>query len=92
MMLSQIRLGNEIHPDDDSKMDGSRKNLKGFNMIAFNEMEEEYEANTFSHPYNNNTLQKMANICCNVISNGNFNPKDRADYLKGWNIKLSNNE
>ena len=37
-------------------------------------------------PYPKRTWEKLANICCNVISNGNFNKEDKTDYLTEWNL------
>ena len=82
MMVSQIRLGNELCHDNDSRLDsGTEDNIKGFSLDDFEAMEQEYECNLFEHPYNVRTDEKLANICCNVLVNGNFNTKDRTDYL-----------
>lgn len=82
MMLSQIRLGNSIDSTDGNRDDGSINNIKGFSMNDFFKMEEEYEHLVYNLPYNNNSDEKIANICCNIIVNGNFNIKDKTDYLK----------
>lgn len=81
MMLSMIRLGNSINSDCDSKYDGDRSIIKGFDMDSFENMELEYENNHYVHPYEKHTTDKLANICCNVIVNGNFNTEDKTDYL-----------
>lgn len=82
VMLSQIRLGNKLHPkilDIDKGNDGI---LNGFNMFEMEQMEKEFEQSYFDHPYCYNTREKLANILCNVIVNGHFNTDDRNDYLK----------
>jgi len=81
MMVSQIRLGNSIDSEDIYKNDGHKNNIKGFSIKSFTKMEEEYENCNFNHPYFDKTKEKLANICCNIIVNGDFNIKDRTDYL-----------
>ena len=82
MMVSQIRLGNELCHDNDSRIiSGSETNIKGFSLDDFEAMEQEYEGYVFEHPYDVRTEEKLANICCNVLVNGNFNTKDTTDYL-----------
>lgn len=88
IMLSTIRLGNTVEPDDDYMDDGSANNIQGFSMIDMRNMEKEYEDNAFNHEYYSHTLRKMANILCNVIKNGNFKTGDTTDYLVLWEIKL----
>lgn len=82
MMLSQIRLGNQISGSTYGKAWGESNIIKGFKLDDFRNMENEYERSLFCLPYEDNTLEKMANICCNVLVNGNFNTKDKTDYLK----------
>ncbi len=81
MMLSQIRLGNKVSPNDNSCYHGNYHNIRGFNMKVFEQMENEYERCSYEHPYKWNTTEKLANICCNILVNGNFNVKDKTDYL-----------
>lgn len=81
-MLSTIRLGNSIDGFDNDRENGHEDNIQGFIKQDFYNMEKEYEHSYYSHPYKNNTLEKMANICCNVLVNGNFNTEDKTDYLK----------
>lgn len=81
MMLSQIRLGNNIKPSYVNIDNGNANSIEGFSMYNFIEMELEYENNRYNHPYDNNTTEKLANICCNVLVNGNFNIKDTTNYL-----------
>lgn len=81
MMLSQIRLGNSIDSSDGYREQGTDENIKGFSMNDFYNMESEYENCQYRHPYNYNTDEKLANICCNIIVNGNFNTEDKTDYL-----------
>lgn len=44
-------------------------------------MENEYESSYYDHPYKSHTEEKLANICYNVLVNGNFNTDDDTDYL-----------
>ncbi len=81
MMLSQIRLGNSISHRDDERVEGSEEILKGFDIISFLDMENEYEREYYNHPYESRTTEKLQNICLNVIVNGDFNTKDNTDYL-----------
>ncbi len=82
MMLSQIRLGNSIHSNEYYRCKGDVQIIQGFTMSNFLEMEDEYERNTYKHPYKHNTTKKLQNICLNVIHNGKFNTDDPTDYLK----------
>jgi hypothetical protein len=90
MMVSVIRLGNQISPDDGDAYCGSEETLrgKGFTKGQFLRMEGEFEESRFEHPYEDNTDEKLANICCNVIANGTFNTDDKRDYLKKWKLKI----
>lgn len=81
LTLSRIRLGNKVKPDDNFDNSGYN-NVKGFTLEDYQKAEKEYEWSYYSHPYNNNTNQKLANILCNILVNGNFNTEDRTDYLK----------
>lgn len=90
MMVSQIRLSNNLHPQQSPHIiDGNEDNIKGFSLSKFEEMENEYECREYDHPYISNSNQKLANICCNVIANGNFNRFDKTDYLKQWKLKVN---
>lgn len=80
LMLSQIRLGNNILTNDDYR-DCGKENIKGFTYNDFKAIESEFEYSTYKHPYEDNTDQKLANIMCNILVNGNFNIEDRTDYL-----------
>lgn len=42
-----------------------------------------------SLPYNRHSWQKLANICCNVLSNGNFDAEDKTDFLKLWELSAN---
>ncbi len=81
LMLSQIRLGNSIGSRDCSRDNGASHNIKGFDIFAFNLMEDEYESSTYNLPHRSNTNEKLANICCNILVNGEFNTADDTDYL-----------
>jgi len=84
LMLSQIRLGNSIDPRKDGDYcDGNYKNIKGFNTDDFKIMEDIYMGwENAGMPHQHSTNAMLANICCNILVNGNFNPKDKTDYLK----------
>lgn len=100
MMLSQIRLGNEIDPRKDRNYeegcilggddpdDFNKPNIKGFSEDDFLTMEEEFEHSSYNHPYQRGSNNKLANICCNVIKNGNFVVSDKTDYVKRWKLKV----
>ncbi len=85
LTLSRIRLGNGIDPCIYSEVavaDGFEEKARdGFSLFSFQQMETEYERTTYWHPYLNNTSEKMANILCNVLVNGDFNTEDKTDYL-----------
>lgn len=80
MMLSQIRLGNNLL-NEYAIYEGDDEILEGFSMDSFYYMEREYEKSEYDHPYRTNTKQKLMNICCNVLVNGDFNKNDRTNYL-----------
>ena len=81
IMLSLIRLGNSVDPSDSWVSEGDDNNIKGFSMDSMYNMENGYENSRFYHPYKCNTEEKLMNILCNVLINGDFNPKDKNDYL-----------
>ena len=81
LMLSQIRLGNTLSPKSSDIACGNDKNIKGFTLEQFRVMEDEYEYSLYSHPYHCNSDEKMANILCNVLVNGEFDTEDKTDYL-----------
>jgi hypothetical protein len=82
VMLSQIRLGNELAPEIAHIDRGGSYILKGFSIYSMEEMEREYEHSDYYHPYICNTKEKLVNILCNVIANGDFNNEDNTDYIK----------
>lgn len=86
-MLSQIRLGNKIGSDEIFRDEGRKDIIEGFDYVDFSIMEEEYENKECGHPYESNSTEKLANIACNVINNGNFDTRDYTDYLILWNIE-----
>lgn len=97
-MLSQIRLGNGLNSFTPNLHCGNPEIIKGFVLGDYYDMENEYEGHTTgdddedywkddtSLPYEQHTWQKLANICCNVIANGNFNEYDKTDYLVEWEL------
>lgn len=91
MMLSVIRLGNEVSSTNMFRNDGNNGILKskGFDVETFIDMEHQFEGwSDKKSPYEKRSLKKMANICCNIIANGNFTTKDLTDYLTLWDIKI----
>lgn len=74
-------IGNNISPNDYAVDRGHNGNVKGFSMKSMSRMEAEYEDCVYDHPYWNNTKEKLMNILCNVLVNGDFNPKDKTNYL-----------
>lgn len=90
-MLSQIRLSNTLSPDEYQVNQGRTAILKGFTMRSFHAMENAFELWNKRGVYQHtslNTKERSANICCNVIANGDFEKKDKTNYLVLWNIKL----
>lgn len=94
IMVSQIRLGNELSTEnlDSQKVangegnDGSFDILKGFGSKSFLHIEAEYENNSDIYPIH--TPHNLANIFCNIITHGDFDPKDRTDYLEKYQVKI----
>ena len=82
MMLSQIRLGNKLDQNDREIDCGHPSNLRGFSILSMERMEWEYEDSYYAHPFSHNTEAKLANICCNVLINGDFNTRDKNEYIK----------
>lgn len=81
IMVSRIRLGNKIAPNSDNVDCGGENNLDVFNLQVMKDMENEYEISKFTHPYGIGSTNKLMNIYCNILVNGNFNPTDSTDYL-----------
>ncbi len=85
MTLAKIRIGNNVDPVFNTETDIARgcndSTRGGFSFFDFKKMEIEYEFNEYGHPYCHNTKEKLANILCNVLVNGNFNIDDKTDYL-----------
>ncbi len=81
IMLSTVRMGNCLTNKTVDVQMGHKQIVKGFSMYDMNHMEDEYENSYYDHPYEDNTLEKMCNILCNVLVNGNFNIRDKKDYL-----------
>jgi hypothetical protein len=87
LMLSRIRLGNRYNSEQ-IKSNGTKYTcgypvslIDGFSVNDLEIIENEYEHNDYNHPYRDNTEEKLANIMCNILVNGNFNIKDKTDYL-----------
>ena len=90
VMVSQIRLGNNIRPTIRGIDSGRKDILEGFSTHDMDKMESIYEGwSPKKHPYQPDTTQLLANIMCNVIANGKFKVKDTTDYLKLWNLEIS---
>lgn len=87
IMLSTIRLGNTYGPEEygsaycvhDGTIDG--RSLTCFSVESLRNMELEYEFNQFKHPYFANTDNKLMNIMCNIVVNGDFNTSDKTNYV-----------
>lgn len=92
LMLSQIRLGNNIShkPENytirDIASGSGGVKIEGFNDRSFEKIENEYEFSYYGHPYNVGTTFKLINILCNIIVNENFDVKDDSDYIKIFNL------
>lgn len=94
IMLSSIRLGNSISPDNPHKSRGIGYNneslAKGFSVISLLTMEEVYENDSrdYNHyPYSYDTekdtkTKRLINMLCNVIVNGDFDEEDLTDYIE----------
>lgn len=85
IMLSTIRLGNEIEPDQDHISAGTDRIVKGFSFEDMSLMEQAYEGWNHTYrdesPYPSRTTEQLANILCNVLVNGNFDINDTTNYL-----------
>lgn len=91
MMLAQIRLGNDVKPVKGISAGYYFEDFaayQGFSRPNWDALEDEYERSLFYLPYGSNTEEKLVNICCNIIFNGNFSTRDNNDYLKLWEISL----
>lgn len=81
IMLSQIRLGNTVSPDSWAMDRGESSILDGFSIHSMRRMENEYEMSQYKHPYSPRTKEKLMNILCNVLVNGDFKSSDKTNYL-----------
>jgi hypothetical protein len=81
IMLSQIRLGNTVAPKSYAIDRGDSSILDGFSIHSMRRMEAEYEIDQYSHPYYRHTREKLMNILCNVLVNGDFKVSDKTNYL-----------
>lgn len=102
MMVSQIRLGNELHACNDNVAKGDESNIKGFSMVSFTNMEKYYEYRKES-TFNDTTRlsygemyyalerrkYRLINIFLNVLTNGDFNDNVEIDYIQKYNLDLS---
>lgn len=89
LMISRIRLGNSVGPSDEfDRGDVRTLNKSGFDIESFEALEKEYEIGTWSTPYTNHSTEKLANLCCNIIENGDFDTDDKTDYLTHWSIQI----
>lgn len=89
IMLSMIRVSdglNSFRGTDGLSQGIDQSMRKSFSYDSFEDMEQEYENSMFSHPYLKKSTHKLANICCNIIANGNFDHMDATDYLRKWRI------
>lgn len=92
IMLSQIRLGNKIGkenvPGECARKgvmydltQGDNISLTAFSIDSLKNMEEEYEFGYFDHPYATNSKEKLMNMMCNILVNGDFKKSDKKNYL-----------
>ena len=95
VMVAQIRLGNTFGPENtdvsniDDGLDVSYNNnggltlksLSSFSVDSMKNMEREYENSQFNHPYHENSREKLMNMMCNILVNGDFKTSDKTDYL-----------
>lgn len=81
LMVSQLRLGNSFTYHEINHGAGTSSTIKGFTYDDYLRIEKEYEHSIYNHPYTAGTTEKLMNICCNILVNGNFNTNDRTDYL-----------
>jgi hypothetical protein len=84
LTLAKIRIGNNVDPGlgiDNISMGNKYSTREGFYFSSFKDMESEYERSKYNHPYQHNTTEKMVNILCNILVNGDFNTMDKTDYL-----------
>lgn len=87
LMLSQIRLGNSISPRSNYAEKGCYYILKGFDFNSFKDMESTFEGWADSI-YEEGSNENLANILCNVITNGDFDENDGTDYVQKHKIKV----
>ena len=92
VMLSQIRLGNKIGEENVPStcarkgvmydtIQGNEVSLTAFSIDSLKWMEQEYENGHFNHPFETNSKEKLMNIMCNILVNGDFNTSDKTNYL-----------
>lgn len=85
IMYSTIRLGNKISIyQNDELIEGTRNNIEGFTMNKMFDMEDIYEGwhrNSDLHPFKKRSKERLANICCNILVNGDFKIKDYTQYI-----------
>ena len=92
VMLSQIRLGNKIGEENVPStcarkgvmydtIQGNEVSLTAFSIDSLKWMEQEYENGHFNHPFETNSKEKLMNIMCNILVNGDFNKSDKKNYL-----------
>jgi len=102
MMVSQIRLGNELDACKDDVTKGNESNIKGFSINSFISMEDYYEYRrgstfdnitefSYSKIFYNSKRRKyrLINIFLNVLTNGDFNDNVEIDYIQKYNLNLS---
>lgn len=102
LMVSQIRLGNELHPCSSEIAKGNATNIKGFTTSDFITMENYYEYKDYK-AFDTITKKsyllfgdiyvarkyRLINIFLNVLTNGNFNNDAEIDYIQKYNLDLN---
>lgn len=93
IMVSRIKLGNEIGGDMEGFCDGEGNDgesiVKEFEMEDLNDMEATYESYGFLR-YEERTPECIAAIAANLVANGKWNDSDETDYLKKWRVRIKN--
>lgn len=82
MMLSTIRMGNNLSPTGIDLASGSIYSQKHFTTSMFKKMETVFEQlDGVSRVYQSNTNESLANIFLQVVQTGSFKLSDTKDYL-----------
>jgi hypothetical protein len=87
MMLSTIRLGNELSPASDQLCKGTKNNQLHFEYEMYRDMEGMYEADGYYHDiYESNSVEMLLEIFIQVVFTGEYDPDESSDSLRNSNI------